>query len=191
MAEDSQKNLTYNQSQERLLDQTWAAMRDDSRLQGMVEGMVQSMLSMPDNLERTEIIRGLAQSLAGEGTRLRLEQQPDSGPQPSQLNDDYLGALRSQAESLIELRVEYESHGDQCRWKESAWTPADKGLDPVQQIKSRLQSEQAAAKEPEQDKVSALVQVTHTTGRQHDSQKLQARQQVTRQAQSLDQAKGR
>ena len=87
--------------------------------------------------------------------------------------------------------VEYESHGDQCRWKESAWTPADKGLDPVQQIKSRLQSEQAAAKEPEQDKVSALVQVTHTTGRQHDGQKLQARQQVTRQAQSLDQAKGR
>lgn len=452
MAEDSQKNLTYNQSQERLLDQTWAAMRNDPRLQGMMEGMAQSMLSMPDNLERKEIIRGLAQSLAREGTRLRLEQQPDGGPQPSQLNDDCVGALREQAESFIELRVdtlkhareagakiaqsmletpgleqsaideqlgkiaiselykreastaatlgiedvlawrsqhgqlyvpvdapqdltpviraaasqivagsrerideirndmardlkanprntllaeyamksddfeislktavrrgaetevyydeknptpqsvrseldfqiglaaekyvgpdgpepdgrpftsaeiesaaqqaidanpdivdqaisqgiddaleekeqwrrslwedaeqieelpegwlrssagtgyailspdggiEYEyqqGHGSsepRCRWNESAWTPADKGSDPVQQIKSRLQNEQAAAKEPEQDKVSALVQVTHTTGQQHDGQKLQARQQITRQAQSLDQARGR
>lgn len=452
MAEDSQKNLTYNQSQERLLDQTWAAMRNDPRLQGMMEGMAQSMLSMPDNPQREEIIRGLAQSLAREGTRLRLERQPDGGPQPSQLNDDCVGALREQAGSFIKLRVdtlkhareagakiaqsmlepadrdrsaideqlgkiaiselykreastaatlgiedvlawrsqhgqlyvpvdapqdltpvirsaasqivagsrerideirndmardlkanprntllaeyamksddfeislktavrrgakaevyydeknptpqsvrseldfqiglaaekyvgpdgpepdgrpftsaeiesaaqqaidanpdivdqaisqgiddaleekeqwrrslwedaeqieelpegwlrsstgtgyailspdggiEYEyqqGHGSsepRCRWNESAWTPADKGSDPVQQIKSRLQNEQAAAKEPEQDKVSALVQVTHTTGQQHADQKLQARQQITRQAQSLDQALGR
>ena len=38
---------------------------------------------------------------------------------------------------------------------------------------------------------SALVQVTHTTSQQHADQKLQARQQIARQAQSLDQALGR
>lgn len=382
MAEDSQKNLTYDQSQERLLAQTWAAMRNDPRLQGMMEGMAQSMLSMPDSLEKTEIIRGLTQSLAREGTRLRLERQPDGGPWPGQLDDDHLGALRSRAELFVELRADAleqareagaemaqsmletpgpdrsaideqlgkiaisELHGreastaatlgieDVLAWRSQhgqlhvpASAPQDltpvirsaasqivagsrerideikddmardlkanprntllaeyamksddfetslktavrrgaekeflrdgrsptpqsvrseldfqmgmaaekyvgpdgpepggrpftipeiesaaqqaidanpdivdrairQGIDDALEEKGSLPSEQAAAKEPEQDKVSALVQATHTTGQQHDSQQhggqqLQARQQITRQAHGQDQARGR